>query len=154
VSDNSYGNLTVGVFILNVYNELLVCHPNEVKSDIWGIPKGRPNAGELLKMTAIREVHEETGIDLLPYAGQLVYIGSEPYKHKVKTLSAFTVTMGNAIPESELHCISNFESRYSGEMIPEIDAYKWVNFDDFQHKIQREQVALWERHLKALDIGH
>lgn len=31
---------------------------------IWGLPKGTPNAGESLEETAMREVTEETGLDV------------------------------------------------------------------------------------------
>jgi 8-oxo-dGTP pyrophosphatase MutT (NUDIX family) len=31
---------------------------------IWGLPKGTPNAGESMEQTALREVREETGLDI------------------------------------------------------------------------------------------
>ena len=32
---------------------------------VWGLPKGTPNPGESLEQTAVREVTEETGLDVL-----------------------------------------------------------------------------------------
>ena len=31
---------------------------------VWGLPKGTPNPGESLEQTAVREVTEETGLDV------------------------------------------------------------------------------------------
>ena len=79
---------TVGVFIFDIDDRLLVCHPNEM-SDIWGIPKGRPDKGEGdLKKTAIREVMEETFIDLGGHRDNMEYVGTEKYTHKDKILIA------------------------------------------------------------------
>jgi 8-oxo-dGTP pyrophosphatase MutT (NUDIX family) len=35
-----------------------------IASNLWGLPKGTPDAGESLLDTALREVHEETGLDV------------------------------------------------------------------------------------------
>lgn len=44
-----------------VWHVLLVKHHS---GDHWGFPKGHPNEGETPKETAIRELHEETGLTL------------------------------------------------------------------------------------------
>lgn len=143
---------TVGVFIFNTKGKLLVCHPNEVKADIWGIPKGRPEPGELIKMAGIREVNEETGIDLLPLSGKMRYVGVAKYKHKDKTLVAYTINLEEDIPISKLRCVSKFTSLYTGNLIPEIDEYKWVDFETFQHRMNESQRRLWNEYQKKLDI--
>ena len=40
---------------------VLVARPREV---LWALPKGKPHAGESIEQTALREVAEETGLDV------------------------------------------------------------------------------------------
>lgn len=52
---------TAGVLIIHENSMLLV---KVVGSSVYSLPKGKTNAGETLEETAVREVREETGIDL------------------------------------------------------------------------------------------
>ncbi len=51
--------------------KILLLHRNG--TDSWHLPKGTQNLGETLEQTALREVKEETGLDieLLSYVGKL-----------------------------------------------------------------------------------
>jgi 8-oxo-dGTP pyrophosphatase MutT (NUDIX family) len=42
--------------------EVVLCGRTE--QGIWGLPKGGPNPGESMEETALREVREETGLDV------------------------------------------------------------------------------------------
>jgi len=42
--------------------EFAVC--GRLSDGVWGLPKGTPNPGESLEQTAVREVREETGLDV------------------------------------------------------------------------------------------
>lgn len=42
--------------------EVVVCGRDS--DGVWGLPKGTPDAGESLEQTAVREVTEETGLDV------------------------------------------------------------------------------------------
>lgn len=41
--------------------EIIICGRTNHK--LWALPKGTPNPGETTEITALREVHEETGIE-------------------------------------------------------------------------------------------
>ncbi|GAG03543.1 unnamed protein product, partial [marine sediment metagenome] len=43
--------------------EVVLCGRTE--EGIWGLPKGAPNPGESLEETAVREVNEETGLQVV-----------------------------------------------------------------------------------------
>jgi 8-oxo-dGTP pyrophosphatase MutT (NUDIX family) len=42
--------------------EVVIC--GRTSDGVWGLPKGTPNEGETLEETAIREVSEETGLEV------------------------------------------------------------------------------------------
>jgi 8-oxo-dGTP pyrophosphatase MutT (NUDIX family) len=42
--------------------EIVICGRN--RDGVWGLPKGTPNEGETLEETALREVSEETGLEV------------------------------------------------------------------------------------------
>lgn len=56
----------------------------------WQLPGGKPNAGESLADTAVREAHEESGIDLSLYRDKLhcfgYYVVNEPEAEPVDYL--------------------------------------------------------------------
>lgn len=52
-----------GACIINENNELLLQKRSE-KDDIWGIPGGAVEVGESIEESAIREIKEETGLDI------------------------------------------------------------------------------------------
>ncbi len=66
--------LAVGVILRNVRGEILL----ERRADcgLWGLPGGRMDLGESARDTAIREVHEETGLEIS--VKRLVGVYTEP----------------------------------------------------------------------------
>lgn len=42
--------------------EIVLCH--RVRENLWALPKGTPEVGESLEETALREVSEETGLEV------------------------------------------------------------------------------------------
>ncbi len=139
--------ITCGVYIFNPDGELLVCHATETTWGIWGIPKGRPDPGEGHKTAAIREVKEETGLDLMPYEDSMVYAGAQDYRTSNKRLMAWVVQLPEPINIESFHCESLFTSLFSGEKIPEVDDFMWVRFEEFEDRLHSTAKALWKKYL-------
>ena len=71
-----------GVIINKLGNEVVLCHRQ--KESLWTLPKGKPKKSESITQTALREVNEETGLEVkiiskigtemcMPPEGQNVY---------------------------------------------------------------------------------
>jgi len=117
--------LSCGV-VIKFENSLLVCHATGKK--YWDIPKGRQDQGEDYLATAYRELQEEVGIDVDPM--DLKYLGHFDYIPK-KDLELFLWDQKEKSDTSKMKCSSFFE--INGNMIPECDAYAYVDFDSL-HK--------------------
>ena len=63
-SDAQYSNISVEVALVG-----------RSHSGMWALPKGTPEAGETLEQVAVREVQEETGLEvrLITYIGNISY---------------------------------------------------------------------------------
>lgn len=141
--------------IMNGIPEALLAHPGGpffAKKDNghWSIPKGEPDDGEDLLITAIREFKEETGITP---EGNFINIGSITQKGG-KEVFAWAVE-GN-FPENFVHTCNTFEIEWpprSGKIkeFPEIDKIEFFTFDIAKEKIKDTQIPLLERLL--LHIG-
>jgi 8-oxo-dGTP pyrophosphatase MutT (NUDIX family) len=58
--------------------EVLLCGRSSDR--LWALPKGTPEPGETLEETALREVREETGVEVEPdgLVGEIKYWFSRP----------------------------------------------------------------------------
>ena len=122
---------TCGLAIV-VDNKLLVCHATgSADNNGWGIPKGKPEAGEKYIESAVREVFEETGLDFSNPEKDyyfLTEIGEFRYKSKKKKLFAWLLKLDKLDMDS-LHCDSMTSRGY-----PEVDAFKLLPLDEVKDK--------------------
>lgn len=135
--------ITCGIFVIDIHNRLLICHPTNEPMDKWSLPKGWPEDDETYEEAAIRELEEETGLILNDYDGNLEYVGENQYKNKPKKLIAFSYFLKEEVLQP-LSC----SGMISGTDIPEVDIIKWVDIKDALECIQPEQVILLRRLLK------
>lgn len=63
--------VAVGALVLRDNKVLLVKRNHPPAEDLWAVPGGRINVGETLQEAAVREIKEETGLDIIP--GQPIY---------------------------------------------------------------------------------
>lgn len=119
--------------------EVLLVHPagNYNRRAPWGIPKGAPDADELLEATARRETLEETGLLI---DGPLVDLGHVDYTRSKKRVYAFAAPAPGGAPR----CASW-----------EVDKVEFIEITRARRIIHPDQAALLDRlqrHL-ALDLG-
>jgi predicted NUDIX family NTP pyrophosphohydrolase len=129
--------------------EVFLAHPGgpyfEKKDECnWSIPKGEPDDGEELLVTAMREFKEETGITPI---GELKPLGTITQKGgKEVHCWAFE----GDLPANYVHECNFFEEEWpphSGEYreFPEIDKVAFFNTDDAKKKIKAAQIPFIER---------
>lgn len=114
--------LSCGIVILNERAEVLLCHVTQ--QDHWDLPKGGAHAGESPLQAALRETHEETGLQLS--AADLLDLGQLDYRPK-KDLHLFATLMPRFDPHM-LRCESHFSQYTTGQRLPEMDGYGWFGF--------------------------
>ena len=112
-----------GVLILSADAELLLCHATAGRH--WDIPKGMADPGETSAQAALREAREECGLDLDSRA--LRDLGRFTYR-PVKDLWLHAALIERVDP-AQCVCSSVFTDRW-GRLRPEMDAFRWVRFED------------------------
>jgi len=133
-----------GIFIFNNKNEVCICHPTGTKWG-WSIPKGHIDDKETKLETALREVLEETNIDLYDFRDNIIYIGEQQYVSKKKTLYAFFYKYKTDI-KFDLKCNSYvpLDSKWNPGL-PENDIIKFVNVDVALELLQEAHKILLQR---------
>ncbi len=127
-----------GVLILNEHGQLLLAHATARKH--WDIPKGGAEDGESPQQAAIREVREETGIELP--ADSLEEIGRVPYLPR-KDLHLFRVVLHTRNCDiAECKCTTFFPHHASGAMTPEVDQFRWVDIAEVPAFAAKSMTAL------------
>ena len=127
-----------GVLILNEQGQLLMAHATGQKH--WDIPKGGAEEGESAREAAIREVREETGIELT--ADSMEDLGRMAYTSR-KDLHLFRVVLHTRDCDiAACKCTSFFPHHASGVMTPEVDQFKWVDIADVPALAAKSMTAL------------
>ena len=140
-------------FICYKYDEellIFLVHSTGHKG-IWSFPKGEGEFPETLLECALREFKEETSIDIDKFGlfkeeictdtffNNPIYLGSIQ-QSKIKIVHAFAIEF-NIDPKQ---CKSNWCEFPigTGKIIPELDDYKWVRYDEALRIINPKQIPL------------
>ena len=115
---------------------VLLVHPSGPynRNAPYGIPKGEPNAGEVLETTARREVLEETGVDV---TGDMKSLGYIDYTKSRKRIHAW----GAPLPTGAVPRCASWE----------IDKAQMFSIPDARKAIHRDQVAFIDRLVADLE---
>jgi 8-oxo-dGTP pyrophosphatase MutT (NUDIX family) len=117
-------SVSCGVIVRRRIGELLVCHATG--RDYWDIPKGLRDPGEMPLAAALRELREETALELA--ATDVRDLGVHAYLSG-KDLHLFIVDPPLPALTTEL-CRCSTTYRWRGRDVPEVDAYRWATRDD------------------------
>lgn len=121
---------TCGIFLIDSLNKVLVVHPTNHAENIWSIPKGGKEDGETDYQSAIRELKEETNLDISELIKMdyplMASIGEFNYAHNRKKLVCFLIKFDKPLSTMnlDLKCISYITN--STEL--ECDKIEWKDF--------------------------
>lgn len=143
--------LSCGIVMLDAAGRVLLAHATDTTH--WDIPKGQRDPGESERAAALREMVEETAIVLAPE--RLLDLGRFPYRAD-KTLHLFAARETSEETDlSRCVCTSMFPRRRDGVMIPEMDAFRWVEPAEVERfasgslaRLFRQRLSLEELHLR------
>jgi predicted NUDIX family NTP pyrophosphohydrolase len=123
-------------FLIESLGKILLCHATNgyktpSKNDYkWGVPKGQLDGDEYYIDAALRELKEETDLDLLDITGVSVSSNhmSVQYKRIEKTLKIFkAIDKTGELFKRPLNCTTYF--KINNEQLPEIDSFLWTTYD-------------------------
>jgi 8-oxo-dGTP pyrophosphatase MutT (NUDIX family) len=133
-------------FIIIDKNKNILLGKTRSNNDLqWTVFKGRQEDGETLIQAAIRELYEETGIDLVNNHRLNRYVSGEPvfsYSMKYKDVYLYLLEDVESVLED-----FNFEcNSFWGDdnLIPEIEEYKWVPIKDCNDYLLYSQQGVGE----------
>ncbi len=118
--------------------EVLLC--GDAERGIWALPKGTPIAGETTRETAMREVTEETGldVDVVDTLGNIEYWFVKSGARVHKTVHFFLMrAIGGAIEDHD----------------PEFDVVEWVPLEQAYRKMSFRKEAEIVRRAVAMFRG-
>jgi len=135
--------ITNGAFIIDSLGKILVTHAMGHTLAVWSVPKGLYEEGETSKEAAIREVLEETNLDLKLYENVTFYkdLGIESYSSKNKKIQGHLFLVDFPLSELnlDLTCVSMFECTYTGMQLPENDITIWETLDFAERLLHESQ---------------
>jgi predicted NUDIX family NTP pyrophosphohydrolase len=140
---------TCGIYLFDKNTDkVLICHATNASWTTWSIPKGLKDKKENAYAAAVRELEEETGIDLSHL--HIISIATlEPVKYQKqnKVLESFLVVTDTSLRDHNFKCRSMIN-----ESMPEVDRWSWVTLDDMLLKVHETQRANYSQIRKL--TGH
>lgn len=121
--------------------EFFVGHPGGKEwkyKDFWMFLKGCVEKEESWQDAAIREFKEETGLTMEDCESQMLIPLGTVLQNKHKTVIAFALHYPNIKP-------SECESNLTEEGFPEIDAYRWMTFNNLKSVTHPTHLNFYEQ---------
>jgi 8-oxo-dGTP pyrophosphatase MutT (NUDIX family) len=127
--------ITCGVYLYDKINKkILICHATNASWKTWTIPKGLKDAGEECYSAAVRELYEETGIDITKLEISRFELPPVKYEKQNKILESFLIITSTSMKDHKFICRSMV-----GDQFPEVDKWAWVEIDLIKIKLHESQ---------------
>ena len=139
-------SLSAGVIVYDG-SKFIIGH--DTSSKHWDIPKGKIEPNEVAIAAAVRELKEETGIDV--DWRNLIHLGIFEYK-KDKDLSLYLWKVQSLPKIKELKCCSTFSNK-QGATLPEFDKFAHVSFSRVSKKTVPNMTAVLMKVERILKIS-
>ena len=107
----------------------------------WDIPKGGMDPNESFLQAAVRELREETGLEVDPTV--LSPLGHFDYKPK-KDLMLYLWRVDTLPDPQTLHCQSTWKNR-RGQNMPELDSFALVTWDETSTRANPDLARVLQR---------
>lgn len=133
--------ITCGIYLYHIQSEkILVCHATHSPWNNWSIPKGLQDEQEELYEAAVRELYEETGIELKQIAILATHsLEARKYQKQNKILESFLILTDTDFSKHTFVCHTLTEKQF-----PEVDKWKWISLDDagkLLHEAQQRNIV-------------
>jgi predicted NUDIX family NTP pyrophosphohydrolase len=131
--------ITCGIFLYSTkIGKILACHATKAPAASWSIPKGLKDGDEEELAAALRELYEETGIDLRTATDLRVQrLREARYAKQNKVLVPFLIISDEDFSGRRLVCHTLVKNTF-----PEIDKWKWISLEETKilHQTQQELI--------------
>lgn len=115
--------------ILTDKKKILMC--KNTGYNAWDLPKGKQEEGESPIEACVREVREETGLELSDKKDLFIDLGLFYYV-PTKRLHLFLYVVDKLPDINSLFCTSYFQNKKDGTLTPEMDTYKYIDIPDIK----------------------
>jgi 8-oxo-dGTP pyrophosphatase MutT (NUDIX family) len=145
-----------GIILFNDKNEVLIEHPTNHDPNFWSFPKGLIDENETPSQAAVRELYEETSLNLYDISYEVIEeLPWIKFKNNRKTLKLFVIKTDEKLDDFQFKCPSLVTKNRKGEALenpfPEVDDYKWVSLEEaypLLHEAQQRALRFMD-HLKS-----
>jgi putative (di)nucleoside polyphosphate hydrolase len=143
--------ITYGVlFIKKLNQEKYLFMGHSTGNKFWDIPKGGSELNETPVESAIREVKEETGFDVI--ASELLDLGIFQYNRQ-KDMHLFLHIGHKTFEPEDAYCESTFTCPHTGKERPELDDFKYVIFSEVIQHAAKSFKNVFDSFL-SIDLRH
>ena len=134
--------ITCGTYLYSsLLKKFLVCHPTNSRWNNWSIPKGVMEKGEAIYEVCVRELREETGIDINKvHILESHQLPTRKYQKQAKSLDSFLI-----ITDTDFTNHKFTSNLVEGKEFAENDKWKWVTLEEavpIIHQSQGENLPL------------
>jgi 8-oxo-dGTP pyrophosphatase MutT (NUDIX family) len=133
--------ITCGIYLYSALTgKILICHATNARWNMWTIPKGLQDSGEDLFAVAVRELQEETGVNIQDlHVIKTQQLPPIKYQKQDKMLESFLV-----ITSTDLDNHTFISNLVEPTKTPEVDKWKWVSLNEAGKWLHESQVKQLE----------